>query len=82
MLKLVRLNDRNCLLRLGYLKDQSLHEPLLFNIFINDLISSESVIDLVMYADGTTLESTLEAFGDRRDPGNIQRNINSELAKI
>ena len=26
--------------------------------------------------------STLEAFGDRRDPENIQRNINSELAKI
>ena len=35
-----------------------------------------------MYADGTTLESTLEALGDRRDPGNIPRNINSELAKI
>ena len=35
-----------------------------------------------MYADDTTLVSTLEAFGDRRDPENIQRNINSELAKI
>ena len=56
--------------------------PLLFNIFINDLISSGSVFDLVMYADDTTLVSTLEAFGDRRDPENIQRNINSELAKI
>ena len=35
-----------------------------------------------MYTDDTTLVSTLEAFGDRRDPENIQRNINSELAKI
>ena len=35
-----------------------------------------------MYAHDTTLVSTLEAFGDRRDPENIQRNINSELAKI
>ena len=35
-----------------------------------------------MYADDTTVVSTLEAFGDRRDPENIQRNINSELAKI
>ena len=56
--------------------------PLLFNIFINDLISSGYVFDLVMYADDTTLVSTLEAFGDRSDPENIQRNINSELAKI
>ena len=60
----------------------SIHGPLLFNIFIKDLISSGSVFDLVMYADDTTLVSTLEAFGDRRDPENIQRNINSELAKI
>ena len=60
----------------------SILEPLLFNIFINELISSESVFDLVMYADDTTLVSTLVAFGDRRDPENIQRNINSELAKI
>ena len=56
--------------------------PLLFNIFIKDLISSVSVFGLVMYADDTTLVSTLEDFGDRRYPENIQRNINSELAKI
>ena len=49
--------------------------PLLFNIFINDLISSGSVFGLVMYADDTTLVSTQEAFGDRRDPENIQHNI-------
>ena len=55
---------------------------LLFNIFINDIISSGSVFDLVVYADDMTLVSTLEAFGDRRDPENMQRNINSELAKI
>ena len=60
----------------------SILRPLLFNIFINDLISSGSVFDLIMYADDTTLMSTLEVFGDRRDPENIQRNINSELAKI
>ena len=35
-----------------------------------------------MYANDTTLVSTLEVFGDRRYPENIQRNINSELAKI
>ena len=56
--------------------------PLLFNIFINDLISSGSVFDLVMYADDMTLVSTLEEFRDPRDPENIQRNINSELAEV
>ena len=55
--------------------------PLLFNIFINDLISSGSVFGLVIYADDTTLVTTLEDFGDRSDPVNIQRNINSDLAK-
>ena len=53
----------------------SILRPLLFNIFINDLISSGSVFDLIMYADDTTLMSTLEVFGDRRDPENIQLNI-------
>ena len=55
---------------------------LLFNILINDLIASGSVFDFVMYADDTTIVSTLEAFGDRRHPVNIQRNNKSELAKI
>ena len=55
----------------------SILRPKLFNMFINDLISSGSVFDLVMYADDTTLVSTLEAFGDRRDPKTIQRNTNS-----
>ena len=56
--------------------------PLLINIFVNGLISSGSVFDLVMNADDTTLVSTLEAFRDCRDPVNIQGNINSELSKI
>ena len=60
----------------------SISGSLLFNIFINDLVSSGSVFDLVMYADDTTLVSTLEAFRDRRDPENIQRNIKSVLAKV
>ena len=55
----------------------SILRPILFNMFINDLISSGSVFDLVMYANDTTLVSTLEAIEDRRDPKTIQRNTNS-----
>ena len=37
--------------------------PLLFNIVINDLPSATKSFDFVMYADDTTLVSTLETFG-------------------
>ena len=37
--------------------------PLLFNIVINDLNAATQKIDLIMYADDTTLISTLETFG-------------------
>ena len=40
--------------------------PLLFNIFINDIVKASSVFDLIMYVDYTTLISTLETFGNRK----------------
>ena len=56
--------------------------PLLFNIVINDLKSASSKFDLVMYADDTTLVSTLENFGDRNNAKEIEQNINKEIYKI
>jgi len=56
--------------------------PLLFNIFINDIVHTTSQFDLVMYADDTTLISTLENFGSITDPQSIQNSINEELKKI
>ena len=38
--------------------------PLLFNIVINDLNAATKKFDLIMYADDTTLISTLETFGN------------------
>ena len=40
--------------------------PLLFNIFINDIVEISSLFDLIMYADNTTLISTLETFDNRK----------------
>ena len=37
--------------------------PLLFNIFINDIIESSAKFSFVLYADDTTLNSTLDNFG-------------------
>ena len=56
--------------------------PLLFNIFINDIVNASSVFDLIMYADDTTLISTLETFGNHKKSINIDNNINTEILKI
>ena len=55
--------------------------PLLFNIFINYIVNASSVFDLIMYADDTTLMSSLEIFVNRKNPINIENNINTEISK-
>ena len=47
--------------------------PLLFNIFINDIVETSSLFDLIMYSHETTLIST-------RTFANV--NINTEISKI
>ena len=56
--------------------------PLLFNIFINDITEVNSRFDFIMYADDTTLISSLETFGDRNNPKYMENNINTEISKI
>ena len=55
---------------------------LLFNIVINDLNGAKQKFDLIMYADNTTLISTLETFGDTNRPTEIENNISNETSKI
>ena len=56
--------------------------PLLFNIVINDLNAATKKFDLIMYADDTTLISTLETFGNTNRPTEIENNISNEISKI
>ena len=56
--------------------------PLLFNIVINDLNVATKKFDLIMYADDTTLISTLETFGNTNRPTEIENNISNEISKI
>ena len=56
--------------------------PLLFNIVINDLNAATKKIDLIMYADDTTLISTLETFGNTNRPTEIENNISNKISKI
>ena len=54
--------------------------PLLFNIFINDIVKSSTKFNFILYADDTTLNSTLDSFG--QDALEIQNTIVSELQNI
>ena len=54
----------------------------LFNIVINDLPSATKNVDFVMYADDTTLVSTLKTFGRTCNVKEIERNINIEISKV
>ena len=51
--------------------------PLLFIIYINDLCNASRLFRMIIYADDTTLYSTLDVFGNY-----ISKNLNIELTKI
>ena len=87
------LSDREQYVQLGNIKSQlhgisrgipqgSVMGPLLFNILINDLNAATKKFDLIMYADDTTLVSTLETFGNTNRPTEIENNISNEISKI
>ena len=56
--------------------------PLLFIIYINDFPSASTIFSLIMYADDTTLCSTLNAFKPKSQNETFNGNINKELCKI
>ena len=56
--------------------------PLMFNIFINDIIKASSKFDFILYADDTTLVSTLENFGTLNNVAELENAINCEISKI
>ena len=56
--------------------------PLLFNIVINDLTTDTAKFRHVMYADDTTLISTLENFGPTNNAKELEQNINEKISKV
>ena len=55
--------------------------PLRFIIYMNDISQLSSMFKMIIYADDTTLQSTLNSFNI--DPTvNIDNNINHELSKV
>ena len=51
--------------------------PLLFIIYINDLCNASKLFKMIIYADDTTLYSTLDIFGNY-----TSKNLNLELTKV
>ena len=56
--------------------------PLLFIIYINDLAEASDMFNFIMYADDTTLTSTISTFSDNTNNDNVEATLNAELLKI
>ena len=56
--------------------------PLLFIIYINDFSQASSIFKFILYADDTTLFSTLTSFRDNTQDNTIESVINAELSKV
>ena len=56
--------------------------PILFIVYVNDLPQCSNTFDFIMYADDTTLSSTIDSFIDINSNTNADVLINIELCKV
>ena len=56
--------------------------PLLFIMYINDLAEASDMFNFIMYADDTTLTSTISTFSDNTNNDNVEASLNAKLLKI
>ena len=53
--------------------------PLIFNIYINDITQASTMFVFIMYADDTTLTSTLQNFGKITDVARFDRELDEDI---
>ena len=56
--------------------------PILFIIYVNDLPQCSNKFDFIMYADDTTLSSTIDSFCDINSNASADSLINAEIDKV
>ena len=56
--------------------------PILFIIYVNDLPQCSNKFDFIMYADDTTLSSTIYSFSDINSNASADSLINAEIGKV
>ena len=56
--------------------------PILFIIYVNDLPQCSNKFDFIMYADDTTLSSTIDSFSDINSNASADSLINAEIDKV
>ena len=56
--------------------------PLLFIIYIDDFAEASRMFNFIMYADDTTLTSTINTFNGNTNNDNLETSLNAELLKI
>lgn len=56
--------------------------PLLFNIFINDIVTSSKLLNFLLYADDITLHGSLENIKSTNPDSSVDTSINHELDNI